>query len=56
MKVRRYLAPDMRTALAKVREEQGPDVVILSNRPVEGGVELVTSDEYILSAHGHELN
>ncbi len=45
MKVKRYFAQDMRTALAMVREAQGPDVVILSNRSVDGGVELITSDE-----------
>jgi len=45
MKVKRYFAEDMRSALAMVREAQGPDVVILSNRSVEGGVELITTDE-----------
>jgi flagellar biosynthesis protein FlhF len=44
MKIRRYLAPDMRTALAKAREEQGAEVMILSNRSIEGGVELITGD------------
>ncbi|MGE0386509.1 MAG: flagellar biosynthesis protein FlhF [Gammaproteobacteria bacterium] len=43
MKVKRYFAVDMRTALAQVREQQGPDVLILSNRKVDGGVELVTA-------------
>ncbi len=43
MKVRRYFANDMRTALAMVREQQGPDVIILSNRRVDGGVEILTS-------------
>lgn len=46
MKVRRYFAPDIRRALAMVREEQGPDVVILSNRKVAGGVELLTAEDY----------
>ena len=46
MKVRRYVAPDMRTALAAARRDQGPDVVILSNRRIDGGVELITADEY----------
>ena len=45
MKVRRYIAPDMRTALSRVRDAQGPDVVILSNRSIKGGVELITADE-----------
>lgn len=46
MKVQRYFAPDMRQALRMVRERQGPDVVILSNRKVDGGVELITAEDY----------
>lgn len=46
MKIKRYFAPDMRQAIRKVREEQGPDAVILSNRRVEGGVELVVAVDY----------
>ena len=46
MKVRRYFAPDMRTALAAARREQGGDVIILGQRRVEGGLELITADEY----------
>ncbi len=45
MKVRRYIAPDIRTALSQVREEQGPNALILSNRKVEGGVELITAED-----------
>ena len=37
MKIKRFFAQDMRTALRLVREEQGPNAVILSNRRVEGG-------------------
>lgn len=46
MKVRRYFAQDMRTALKMVRDEQGPDVVIVSNRKVDGGIELVTAEDF----------
>ena len=46
MKIRRYFAQDMRQALRKVREEQGPDAVILSNRRVDGGVEIVAAVDY----------
>ncbi|MFN8901786.1 MAG: flagellar biosynthesis protein FlhF, partial [Lysobacteraceae bacterium] len=46
MKIKRFVAPDMRTVLRMVREEQGPDAVILSNRPVEGGVEVVAATDY----------
>lgn len=44
MKVRRYFAANMRSALEMVRQQQGPDVLILSNQKVENGVELVTAD------------
>lgn len=44
MKVKRYFAASMRSALELVRQQQGPDVLILSNRKVEGGVELITAD------------
>jgi flagellar biosynthesis protein FlhF len=40
MNIRRYLAPDMRTAFKLVREELGPDVVILSTRRARGQIEL----------------
>jgi len=46
MKIKRFLASDMRTVLRMVREEQGPDAVILSNRSVEGGVEVVAATDY----------
>ncbi|MBI4696168.1 MAG: flagellar biosynthesis protein FlhF [Gammaproteobacteria bacterium] len=44
MKVRRYFASSMRNALEMIRQEQGPDVLILSNRRVEGGFELLTAE------------
>ncbi|GAB4356667.1 MAG: flagellar biosynthesis protein FlhF [Gammaproteobacteria bacterium] len=46
MKIKRYFAPDIRTAIRQVREQQGPDAVILSNRSVEGGVEIVAAVDY----------
>ena len=46
MKIKRYFAADMRQAIRKVREEQGPDAVILSNRRVEGGIEIVAAVDY----------
>jgi len=46
MKIKRYFAPDIRQAIRKVREDQGPDAVILSNRTVDGGVEIVTAVDY----------
>ena len=46
MKIKRYFATDIRQAIRKVREEQGPDAVILSNRAVDGGVEIVAAVDY----------
>src|SRR3569623_1634447 len=46
MKVKRFFAPDIRQAIRMVRDEHGPDAVILSNRRVEGGVEIVAAADY----------
>ena len=46
MKIKRYFANDMRQAIRMVRDEQGPDAVILSNRRVDGGVEIVAAVDY----------
>jgi len=40
MKIRRFTAPDMRQAITRVRDELGPEAVILSNRKVDGEVEI----------------
>lgn len=46
MRIKRFVAPDMRTALQMVREEHGPHAVILSNRKIDGGVEVVSAIDY----------
>jgi len=46
MKIKRFFAKDMRQAIRKIREELGPDAVILSNRKVNGGIEIVSAIEY----------
>lgn len=46
MKIRRYLAKDMRQALNQVREAQGPDAVILSSRRTDDGVEVVAAVDF----------
>jgi flagellar biosynthesis protein FlhF len=46
MKIKRFLAKNMREAIRLVREEQGPDAVILSNRRIDGGVEVVAAVDY----------
>ena len=46
MKVKRFFAQSMAEALKQVSHEMGPDAVILSNRRVDGGVEIVTALDY----------
>jgi len=46
MKIKRFTARDMRDAIRQVREEQGPDAVILSSRRVDGQVEVVAATDY----------
>ena len=46
MKIKRYLEKDMRRVLRQVREDQGPDAVILSNRRVDGGIEVIAALDY----------
>ncbi len=44
--MKRFFAPDMRQAIRLVREAQGPDAVILSNRKVDGGIEIIAALDY----------
>ena len=46
MKIKRFFAKDMRTALAEVKEVLGPDAVIMSNKKVSGGIEIVAAVDY----------
>ncbi|MDB6086066.1 MAG: flhF [Gammaproteobacteria bacterium] len=46
MKIKRYVAASMRSALAQVRAEQGPDAVILSSRRIEEGMEVIAAVDY----------
>ena len=43
MKIKRFVAKDMRTALQEVKEFLGPDAIILSNKKVAEGVEIVAA-------------
>lgn len=45
MQLKRIIGPDVKTALRLVREQLGPDAMILSNRRVAGGVEIVAAPE-----------
>lgn len=46
MKIKRFQAADMRQALRQVRETLGPDAVILSNRKIDEGIELVAAVDF----------
>lgn len=41
MKLRKFLAPDARSALEHIRRELGPDAVVVTSRKTEGGVEFM---------------
>lgn len=43
MKIKRFFAKDMRSALAEVKEVLGADAVIMSNKKVSGGIEIVVA-------------
>jgi len=55
MKIKRYFAPDARQAMRMVRDSQGPDAVILSNKRVDGGIEIVAAIDYDESKLPHTL-
>ncbi|WP_266171331.1 flagellar biosynthesis protein FlhF [Dyella subtropica] len=46
MKIKRFVARDMRQAMREVREEQGPDAVILSTRRFADGIEIIAAIDY----------
>ncbi|BCO31042.1 flagellar biosynthesis protein FlhF [Thiohalobacter sp. COW1] len=46
MKIKRFFAQDMRHAIRKVREELGADAVILSNRKLDQGIEIIAAIDY----------
>lgn len=45
MKLKRFVAKDMRTALAKIKEELGAEAVIMSNKRVGSNVEIIAGVE-----------
>jgi flagellar biosynthesis protein FlhF len=47
MKIKRFVAQDMRQALRMVREALGEEAVILSNKSVDGGVELTAAVDLV---------
>ncbi len=46
MKIKRFVAADMRQAMREVREEQGPEAVILSTRRFAEGIEVIAAIDY----------
>ncbi len=46
MKIRRFVAGDIREAMRQVRAALGPDAVILETQRVEGGIELAAAVDY----------
>ncbi len=46
MKIKRYFAADMREAIKLVREDLGAEAVILSNRKLDGGIEISAATDY----------
>jgi len=46
VKIRRFVAKDMRTALSQIKEELGADAVIMSNKKIPEGVELMAAVDY----------
>ncbi|MGO4280490.1 flagellar biosynthesis protein FlhF [Cupriavidus sp. OV038] len=50
MSVAKFVAANGREAMRKVREAMGPDAVVLSNRAIEGGVEIVAMRDADLGA------
>ena len=53
MRIKRTFAPTMRDALQLVKQEQGADAVILGNKKVPGGVEILSAidfDEAVVSS------
>jgi len=53
MRTKTVVAKDMRQALKKITEELGADAVILSNRKVDGGIEVKASVDYDQALEEH---
>jgi len=46
VKIRRFVGKDMHSALAQIKEELGVDAVIMSNKKIPEGVELMAAVDY----------
>jgi len=56
MKIKRFVAKDIRLAMRMVKEELGADAVIMSNRTVDEGVEIVAAKDFDEQAVQKTLN
>jgi len=56
MKIKRFVAKDIRQAMRMVKEELGVDAVIMSNRSVDEGVEIVAARDFDEEAVHSKLN
>ncbi len=56
MKIKRFFAKDIRQAMRMVKEELGADAVIMSNRTVDGGVEIVAAQDFDAQLIHNQLN
>ncbi|MBT8085197.1 MAG: flagellar biosynthesis protein FlhF [Woeseia sp.] len=55
MKIKRFVDKDMRRVLKRVRDDQGADAVILSNRRVDDGIEVISAVDYDEALMQHAL-
>lgn len=55
MKIKRFVAKDIRQAMKMVKDELGADAVIMSNKPVDEGVEIVAARDFDEEAVQHQL-
>jgi len=46
VKIRRFVAKDMKNALAQIKDELGADAVIMSNKKIPEGVEIMAAIDY----------
>jgi len=56
MKIKRFVAKDIRQAMRMVKDELGADAVIMSNKPVDGGVEIVAAKDFDEQVIQNKLN
>ncbi len=56
MKIKRFVAKDIRLAMRMVKDELGADAVIMSNRSVDEGVEIVAAKDFDEQAIHKNLN